>query len=384
MSLVIKHVVLPNFEGDLRVSRGKIAQMADSILPKKSEGCMDVRGFVLCPGLINAHDHLEMNLYPKLGSPPYENYTQWGRDIYQPKETPLREIEATDLDYRLLWGGLKNLISGVTTVVHHNRWRRILGHATFPVEVLPIDWAHSLAFEKKLPKSISNKRPFVIHAAEGVDELARQEIRTLQESRLLQANTVIIHGVAMGEFEMMLMKNAGASMVWCPSSNLFMFNKTADIRKMRHHFPIALGTDSTLTGGWCLLEEMRTAKRLGYAEDATLMSMVGAIAANIFRLPEPRIELGGTANFFLIPKSNTPIANQLLRMECKDIAAVIVRGEVRLADKSFAPSHLKHKVRVQGSEKQTDIDVAKLKHYFEKKVGPMILNQNPLWRHVTV
>ncbi len=384
MSLVIQNIVLPYFEGDLRVSGERIVQMGDRIQPKRRDLRIDASKLTLHPGFINAHDHLEMNLYPRLGKPPYRNYTEWGKDIYRPKETPLIQIEGTDLDYRLLWGGLKNLISGATTVVHHNRWRRILGREKFPVEVVPIDWAHSLAFEKKLPKSLSKKKPFVIHAAEGVDALAQQEIRTLHERGLLQRNSVIIHGVAMGEFEIMLMKSSGAAMVWCPSSNLFMFNKTSSIRSMSQHFPIALGTDSTLTGSWCLLEELRAAQRLGYASDNALIDMVGRVAANIFRVPVPSIEVGAPANFFLVPKANAGGATQLLKTECKDIAMVIVRGEVRLALDALAPTHLKNKFRVQGSLRRTDIDVAKLKHYFETKVGAAILDQNPLWQKITV
>ena len=36
----------------------------------------------LRPGLINAHDHLHRNHYPRLGSPPYRNAYAWGRDIH--------------------------------------------------------------------------------------------------------------------------------------------------------------------------------------------------------------------------------------------------------------------------------------------------------------
>ena len=35
------------------------------------------------PGLINAHDHLHRNHYGRLGTPPYANAYEWGRDIHQ-------------------------------------------------------------------------------------------------------------------------------------------------------------------------------------------------------------------------------------------------------------------------------------------------------------
>jgi cytosine/adenosine deaminase-related metal-dependent hydrolase len=31
------------------------------------------------PGLINSHDHLDFNLFPRLGNGIYENYLEWGQ-----------------------------------------------------------------------------------------------------------------------------------------------------------------------------------------------------------------------------------------------------------------------------------------------------------------
>src|SRR6185436_9888811 len=133
------------------------------------------------------------------GKPPYKNYREWGTDIYKPKESPIKEIEKVNLKDRLLWGGLKNLISGVTTVVHHNPWNRFISSSDFPTKVLKkYSWAHSLGFGKNIAKSFpkDSKIPFVIHAAEGVDEIAYGEINKLAEVGLLKRNTVLIHAVA--------------------------------------------------------------------------------------------------------------------------------------------------------------------------------------------
>src|SRR5262245_47510100 len=84
------------------------------------DAAIDLENRLILPGLINAHDHLEFNLFPRLGRGPYSNSADWARDIYQPEVSPVREHLSVPRNIRMLWGGLKNLLCGVTTVCHHN------------------------------------------------------------------------------------------------------------------------------------------------------------------------------------------------------------------------------------------------------------------------
>ena len=109
---------------------------------------LDLSGHVVLPGLINAHDHLEFNLFPRLGRGPYANAGEWARDIYHPARSPVREHLRVPMRVRLWWGALKNLLSGVTTVCHHNPYHADVFNAEFPVRVVRrFAWAHSLEFE---------------------------------------------------------------------------------------------------------------------------------------------------------------------------------------------------------------------------------------------
>src|SRR5688572_5622474 len=101
-------------QGDVRIKKGLITEINSTLEPEKREQVLRFSNHYVYPGLINAHDHLEMNLYPKLGNPPYQNFIDWGNDVYKPTKSPIKEIEKVDIDDRLLWGGVKNLISGVT------------------------------------------------------------------------------------------------------------------------------------------------------------------------------------------------------------------------------------------------------------------------------
>ncbi len=369
--------------GDLRIRNGIIHELGEGLAVAKREQTIHFENHYLYPGLINAHDHLEMNLYPRLGHPPYRNYKQWGQDIYKPKESPIREIEKVDIDDRLLWGGLKNLISGVTTVAHHNPWKRILASKDFPVRVLNnLGWSHSLAFGKTLRKDFLKKpgAPYVIHAAEGVDALAFEEIRQLDHLGVLQANTVLIHAIALTQTDIDLLTGRKCSVVWCPASNKFLFQKTADIQALKKVAPVALGSDSTLTGSATLLDEMRYARHTGLTTAQEIFEMVTNIPSRVFQLPALNVSEGAIADLMIAPVLHEDYFESLIQTESSHIEAVFINGQPYYGDARISDLlKLKYTFRVNGVMKKSNMDVTSLMNKLTKKVGIKILELNPLW-----
>jgi cytosine/adenosine deaminase-related metal-dependent hydrolase len=240
---------------------------------------LDLTGLQIVPGLINAHDHLHFALFPRLGSGPYPNATAWAQDIYHPERDPVRRHLQIPKGLRLIWGGLRNLAAGVTTVSHHDTYHSLFDE-DFPVRVIKeYGWAHSLAFTKDVRERFDAtppEVPFVIHLGEGTDASAAEEIFQLHEIRALDHRTVLVHAVGLSPEGWNLVQSTGASVIWCPRSNLFTLGRTLSQETIESGIPIALGTDSSLTTEGDLLDE------LTHIRDK---SLVTAAAARILRLP---------------------------------------------------------------------------------------------------
>jgi cytosine/adenosine deaminase-related metal-dependent hydrolase len=298
---------------------------------------VNLEGHLILPGLINAHDHLEFNLFPRLGRGPYPNATSWAADIHRPEESPVREQLRIPKAARLWWGGVKNLAAGVTTVLHHNPYQPEVFGADFPVRVIErFGWAHSLRFSPDVAERYAatpSDAPFLIHAGEGSDAVARDEIHQLDAMGVLGPSTVLVHGVAFDARGFALARSRGASLVWCPSANQFTLGQTLAREALESAIPIALGSDSAMTAEGDLLDELRMARHSVNA--ARLYGMVTVDAARVLKLRSGEGELreGGIADLVAVEDRGQSPAEALLDLRP---ALVMIGGRVRLVSESLA------------------------------------------------
>lgn len=158
----------------------------------------------------------------------------------------------------------------------------------------------------------------------------------MDELGFLKKNTFIVHGIST---DWDLINSRDASLIWCPSSNLYMFNRTADVKGRKNVF---LGTDSTLTGSPTLLDEMRVAAQ--------------------FISKQEIFEMVRGEGFLVAKKLKSDPLDNLFELQPEDISMVYSRGKIRLQD-----------------SKPVDINVGKIKQHFARIVGLDILKMNPLW-----
>ena len=296
------------------------------------EGRFDVTlrvpGGEVRPGLINAHEHLHRNHYGRLGAPPYANAYDWGRDIHARHAAEIAAGRALPRRAALLRGAWKNLFAGVTTVVHHDAWEPDFERG-FPLRVARVRTAHSLGFDPGIAAAAASATdahlPLCVHLAEGVDALSAGEVRELDALGLVDDRLIAVHVVGADADGVDRLRSAGAAVAWCPTSNRFLFGRTAPAALLAPGMDVLVGSDSLLTGDGDLLDELRAARTTGLVDDARLLDAVGATAARRLCLAAPSLAPGDPADLAVFRRP-------VLAATAADVALVLVAGEVRVAD----------------------------------------------------
>lgn len=321
----------------LRVRGGVIDAIGDA--PRRADVVVDVDGAVVLPGLVNAHDHLELNSFGRLKwRSQYVNVREWIAD-FQPRfgGGPLALARPDTLADRVWVGGLKNLLSGVTTVCHHNPIHAPLKRR-FPVRIVrQFGLSHSLQIDgSQVAESYARtpaRWPWIIHAAEGIDAEAGQEIDTLGTLRCLGENTVLVHGVALDGARAELVLARGGALIWCPTSNEFLFGRTADVRRFSAAGRLALGSDSRLSGEGDLLDEIRAAFRTRQLSAEQLLRSVTRDAAAVLRLPHGGgLEIGQPADVVLLRRVTDDPCESVAASTRADVRLCLVGGEPLVGD----------------------------------------------------
>src|SRR5208282_5977808 len=198
------------------------------------------------------------------------------------EESRIAESLRVPLETRLSFGGIRNLISGVTTVSHHNPFLDQVFRGDFPVHVPHgYGWAHSLA--------------------ERTDQASQREFDVLEHLVPLNEHLMLVHCVGLTPAQWETAVNSGTGIVWCPSSNLYTLGKTLAAEQILKLPNVALGTDSPLTAAGDLLDEIRFVHEELGVPARFVYDLVTTKAARLLRLRngEGNLQTGSKADLII-------------------------------------------------------------------------------------
>ncbi|HOJ49514.1 MAG TPA: amidohydrolase family protein [Spirochaetota bacterium] len=306
--------------------------------------------YFLYPGFVNSHDHMLGTYFPRVGKGPYINWLPWDNDL---KDAMIYKERGTFTNYELYFlSSIRNIISGVTWVsdhIPHSVNEKFIGHLpiniikdyTLAHEVSSYDlkWGDPATEHEKAKK---NKIPFITHIEEGFDQESEKGVEYLKEFNALDEYTVMVHGIALSDKDIEDIAKSKAHLVWCPTSNWFMFEKTADIKKwLSNNINVCLGTDSPMSGGMNLLEEINFASYIynklydQKLDPRIVFNMITVNPAKAFRIPAGNLKEGTPANFVITKKvKNDPYEN-ILCLKLSDISLVVINGKPVYGDIRF-------------------------------------------------
>jgi cytosine/adenosine deaminase-related metal-dependent hydrolase len=263
---------------------------------------VDLSGYMLLPGMINAHDHLGWGINLR-NDPPHEA-TVW-------------------------MGALKNVMSGVTTVLHHEPEDAALFSEGFPIRVVRnYGWANSLDPAEVVPHyaATAPDAPFVIHVQGYDPEDTRRKFTELQQVGVINDRTVVVHGGSLDQQTIDLLHRSGASQVWCPSS-LMNGDSLVDPAFVVSNHRVCLGTATSEERSLDIFAEIQNALSLGVPPEA-IYSMVTSRPCSILRLKngEGRIVAGTPADILAVPHEGGTPAETLCAADAHSLDAVFLAG----------------------------------------------------------
>jgi hypothetical protein len=340
-------IVTPDqlIDGKVVVTGDSITCVGDSCAEPQRATLIGVTSAYIVPGLIDAHNHVAYNVFPKWVPPKlYGNRYQWqGSTSYKNFKAPYNDLKANVYCEMVKYGEIKALVTGITTIqgTSPNKmcFKTLVRNVENQNELgLPSNHIRTniLAIaDFKGAVNFNQTKAFVVHLGEGIDEKSRAEFDTLKQKGLLHANTAIIHGTAFGPAEFSQMATIGAKLIWSPQSNLVLYGKTTDIKAARQAgVKVSLGVDWNPSGSNSIYDELRVAETVNREQfdeaipENEWLKMVTVNPAEALAVGDRigHIAQGLKADLLVLQRRDDDPNRSLLKNQVQDVQWVMVGG----------------------------------------------------------
>jgi len=311
------------------------------------------RGTIM-PALYDAHNHLAYNILPKWKNTKfYSNRYQWQSDSnYRLFKQPFNDLGNLGLKCEMVkFAEVVALLAGTTSsqgssytdacidglVRNVDSQYNGFGFDYVRTRVPSIDDLDDSTAKKIIDGTKNGSvKSFVIHLAEGVDTLSRNEFTTLKNKGLLLKETAIIHGTALTRTEFQEMKNIGTKLIWSPISNTSLYNATTDIATAKDvGLEISIAPDWNLSGGKNMLEELQFVGKYNKEKlnnlltDEEIFNMITYIPAKALRMEDRlgKLSKDYVADIVIFEYDSLKGYSDLTKLGVEDVKLVFVGGK---------------------------------------------------------
>jgi len=209
--------------------------------------------------------------------------------------------------------------------------------------------------------AVGQGRGFIYHLCEGTDPALLGEYTLVEGVGLVHRLLVAIHGTALGKPQLDALAAVGATLVWSPFSNLWLYGQTAAIGLAKASgLRLCLGSDWAPSGTKNVLWELKVADIWNRAQPQPVFtpeelcrlvtSNPGDALAQAWPHPVGRLVPGATADLVVVAQRNADVYANLIGPTERDIRLVLVGGATRYGTAAL--------MRRTGAAQATPISVA--------------------------
>lgn len=351
-TIVAPDRVVPH--GWVEIDDGRIVAVHETP-PPAPRGRIVQTGGIVFPGLVDLHNHVPWNVFPRWHPPRhFASRYEWRREPFYREKivapfNALRDSVFCDMN---LYGEIRALVGGTTSIVGTRKADCVAGlvrnldHASGFYGLLDSDAQHlwnsvNLPNERELKELVPTMAKarfegFLVHAAEGFDAESKSEFAKLDRLGLLTARTAIVHGLSLGADEFRVMRERDVALIWSPRCQMELYGRTTDVATaLAAGVEVALGPDWALTGSANLLDELAFAWSWAQRQPeprltaAQLVAMATSIAAHVGGVDDEvgAIRAGLRADLLVIAGDPARPYESLVSAAPAAVKLVLIEGE---------------------------------------------------------